>query len=141
MDETPPLPRNPHTYLRHRKEVFWQITLPILAVVTILGLLAFLATGLAMSEASLWADISLIWLIIPMMVVTLLAMAILGGMAYAVIRLIQVLPGQFFRLYGGLLLVGAYIRNLDDKIVQPFLGVHSYSASTRALFRQLRRKS
>jgi hypothetical protein len=136
-----PLPRNPLTHQRHRREVFWQITLPIGAIGIILlvfGILAY--PGLTTNEASMWADISLIWLIIPLMLVTLLALTLLSGSVYLTIRLIQILPGQFYRLQRGLLVVAGYIKNLDDKIVQPFLGVQSFSASTRALWRQLRRK-
>ena len=71
MDEKPEfvLPeRNPKTHAAHRKEVGWQITLPL-----IIGclLLALLMTGVIWSAAGAnpelrrWADISLVWTLLP----------------------------------------------------------------------------
>ncbi len=65
--------------LKHRRDLNRQIILPIvLATLAAVGLaiLSGLAATTNSSSVSLWADISLIWLIIPMMFMALVIMAL-----------------------------------------------------------------
>ena len=84
----PALVRNPVTRKRHQKEVLWQITIPMLIGSLILLVLAALAvaaaTGIVPGDTRRWADISMIWLIVPVMLVTLLALLFLAGSIYAI---------------------------------------------------------
>ena len=132
--------RNPVTRKRHQKEVLWQITVPMLIGSGILLALALTAVGLAPVDASRWADISMIWLIIPAMFVTLLALIFLGASIYGVMRLILVLPKYSYQALGWLLLFGLQLRRLNDRLVEPFLRMHMLSASMKALGRRVSKK-
>lgn len=143
MDHTLPAEakeRNPITHQRHRKETLWQITIPTLVIA--LGLLIFslLSTQLIPDEASRWADISLIWLITPVMLVTLITFATLVMSIYATVKLIQALPFFSFRLHRYLILIGAYLRLYSDRAVEPILRLRSFTASAKSLKRQILRK-
>ena len=129
--------RNPITKQKHRSEVLWQITLPLVIGIVILLTLAVMA-GLATStQASQWADISMIWLIAPTYLVGLITLVVLAGLIYAIIRLILVLPPAAYRLHKSIILFATRINAAQNKIAEPFLRVQVFTASLRALRRNL----
>jgi sterol desaturase/sphingolipid hydroxylase (fatty acid hydroxylase superfamily) len=138
-DYEPILPRNPITHQRHRREVFWQITFPILLVSLALLLLAVMAAGLSSEKASTWADISLIWMIIPALIFTLLTMIILAALVYLTIRLLHILPFYFFKGHNWFLLVNLRIGHIGDNLAEPFVRLRAWKAGAGALGRQVRR--
>lgn len=135
-----PMQRNPATQARHRREVFWQITLPVLVGVAISLALIALAIGAVPAQASIWADISTIWLITPALIAGVIFLAITVASIYLVVKLIQVLPGYAFRIYGFLLLVNDQVRQVSDRLVEPILRIEGFKSSARALARKARRK-
>lgn len=132
--------RNPLTHRRHRKELFWQISAPILIGTLILLVLAFLATQMGVGEIGRWADISLIWIIAPLMFFLLITFAALVAGIYATVRVIQVLPAAAYRLHKNLVRVSAAFQNANDRMVEPVLRLHTFSASLKTLKRQLSRR-
>jgi len=143
MNDFSPRPaqiRNPVTRRLHQKEMLWQVTVPMLIGTVILLALAGLAVGLAPGDAQRWADISMIWLIIPAMFLAVLSLFLLAGSIYGIMRLILVLPRYSYQALGWLLLLGLNLRRLSDRLVEPFLRVHMASASMRALGRRVSRK-
>lgn len=136
-----PPPRNPLTHARHRREVLWQITLPLvlgsLAVLIVAGLVVALG---AAGETSLWADVSLIWLLAPLLLACLLPLALLSGLAYAVVRLIAVLPGYARQVQDFFGYVGFRIAQAEDCLVEPLLRLQSGQASAEQLRRQVSRR-
>jgi len=132
--------RNPITRKRHQKEVLWQITVPIVIGSLVLLALAVLSVGIVPGEARRWADISMIWLIVPVMFVTLLSLLFLAGSIYAVMRLILVLPKYSYQALGWMLLLGLQLRRLNDRLVEPFLRMQMLSASMKRLGRRVSKK-
>jgi hypothetical protein len=140
MDDTQPSPteRNPVTQAAHRRQVWWQITLPlaILAVI-FLALTAVISLGSA-GYQSRWADISLIWCLCPNLVVLLLCVGSLGGLSFGLFRLQRVLPGKMFRLQKFGLKVRDGVQKASDAAVEPVLKVHSSQAGQKALRKSIR---
>ena len=136
----PDLHRNPKTHARHRREVFWQISFPLIIGVLICLLLSGLAVAASPQGASRWADISLIFLIFPVLVLSLIFLAINIASVYLLVKLIQVLPGYMFRFYGFLLMVSDWIKQVNNRAVEPFLRFEQFKASARTLGRQARRR-
>jgi hypothetical protein len=139
-DYDPILPRNPITRQRHHREVFWQITLPIIIVSLILLVLAVLTVGLSAESASTWADISLIYMIVPALLMSLLAMIILAGGIYLTVWLIRMRPFYFFKGHNWFLLVNLRVGRVGDSLAEPFLRVRAWKAGAGALGRQIRRR-
>jgi predicted PurR-regulated permease PerM len=136
----PPRERNQFTYARHRKEVIWQIILPILVGLVICLVLSLLVTRMTNDQASTWADISVIWLIIPAMISSLVLSIFMAVAIYATYWLIRELPFYSFRAYSWLRMANTQVKRVGDKVVEPFLRGHSFSASVRKLGSQVKRK-
>ncbi len=133
-------PRNPLTTLRHRREVLWQITLPVAGFTLVLLVLAVLAATTSAQKASLWADISVIFLVIPAMFFALITMIIFAAGVYLITRLLQVLPFQFFRAQNGLFRISLQVARLTNRMVEPVLKVHSFNAAARTFTHQVWRR-
>lgn len=134
FDPTPYRPRNPVTQARHQRETRLQITLPIILgglIVLAVAVLTVWKAGPA--TASKWADISLIWLIPPALLFALIGTLIMVGLIYLVIRLIAILPYQFYRLEDLLLRLHRLVRQASDKLAAPVIKVNGWKASYDAL--------
>jgi hypothetical protein len=133
--------RNPLTHQRHRQEVLWQITIPVgifaLALLTLAILVVVQASD---DQASVWADISLMWMIVPTFIVTLFCFVFLAASIYLIVRIIGVLPYYFLRAHEWLVFVGRRMVEIEDRSTEPFLRLHSVMASLRELGRQIRKK-
>jgi len=101
---------------------------------------AGLSFTLSGGETSRWADISIIWLIAPVMVVTLFTFVTLALSIFTIVKLIQALPHYSLQLLNGLILVGRYLRQAEDRAVEPVLRFRTFWASARSLGRQITRK-
>lgn len=130
-------PKNPITYAKHRREVFWQITIPlILGAIVLIGLAVWLSLVSFGDQvlAGKWASVSLIWLIIPAMVVTLVIAVILAGLVYLVMKIIQAFPAITFKVEEFMLMVRTRARQITDTAVKPVTATKSGWAAVRALF-------
>ncbi len=131
--------RNPITHEKHRQEVLWQITVPLVVGLTLVLLLLlgviWSASG-GSEQVSRWADVSLVFLSLQVLVIGLVLLVMLIGAAYVVTMLVRILPGYARMAQDFFLSVSIRVRQGSDKAVEPFLRYHSFIASVRALFRR-----
>lgn len=129
MDKIPvPRPER-ESYVKHRRDVNRQIILPmVLATVVIVSLavLAGIAASRGEAGVSIWADIATIWVIVPLMFGMLILLALVGGLAYGLTRLLEVTPR-----YTGLAQVyvqwfNAQVTIWADKLTGPVLGIKTW---------------
>ena len=131
--------RNPATYQQHRKEVFWQITLPMLIVVILILGMTGIAVSATAGQQSQWANISIIWLAIPSLFFGLVFFIILAGLIYLVTRLLGVLP-PYARLAQDWLVGLRYkVGEVSDQAVEPILRVEQTRVSMHTLIQHMRR--
>lgn len=137
MDEKPKfvLPeRNPKTHAAHRKEVWWQITLPLvigcLLMMLVMAGVIWSAAG-ANPELRRWADISFVWLILPVLFFALLALGVVGGITYLVSKLLGALPGYARLAQDGIATVGQKVGKATDALVAPLFKLKSWRAAAR----------
>jgi hypothetical protein len=138
----PPLmpERNTLTQREHAREVLWQITIPlVIGVVIVLALAVLSVVMLDEAEASLWADISLIFLLIPLMLVSLLLMALLSGVIYMLLRLLKVIPPYARKVQDFAYRIEQRARSGANAAAEPILRVNSVVAGYQALRLRLRR--
>jgi hypothetical protein len=132
-----PLPeRNPVTHKAHGRQVLWQITLPLALGVVAVLVLAVLAGLASEAEAGLWADISIIFLLIPTMFVALLFLLLVAGIIYALLRLLQILPRYALIAQNFVYKVEHRARSGANLAAEPILRYHSFVAAVRTLFRR-----
>lgn len=125
-------PRNPVTERKIRREVFWQITIPISVTLFIVTVFAVLAIFLPPMKSSVWADISLIWLIVPALLIVLIMTAITAATVYLIIRLIFILPPSFFKVQNYTRRANFEVDRISEKATKPFFKVAEWQASARA---------
>jgi hypothetical protein len=135
----PPLPRNPRTERLHRRDLAWQIYLPFgLAL-----LAALVATGFAIwagvsgqaAADSVWADVSLIFLIIIAAAIALVPLALVAGLAVGVWYILRYLPGYARVAQEYLAQAAAYVRRAADRAAAPFIAVNGAAAGVRGGWR------
>jgi hypothetical protein len=130
--------RNPVTYEAHRRQVFWQITFPFVIVIIIIAalvLITLIAAAGNSSGVSKWADISLIWIILPTLVINLIPLALIGALAYGMIRLIGILPGYARIAQDFLSTVRVKARSYANTAAKPVIKTGSFMAGVKALFK------
>jgi hypothetical protein len=131
--------RNRQTEQKHQHEVLWQITVPLslgALVLLIFSVLVVLGTS---DKVSQWADISVMWLSIPMWFFAFLTMIILAGLVYLIVRVIIELPFLFYRLLQNLQQFGQWVRNLSDRLAKPFIKYEGFKAAGRSGTANLKR--
>jgi hypothetical protein len=135
MDE-PPVPpalqRNPVTHARHRREVFWQITLPAAIVATIIFLMNVLATQLGYVEASVWSSISIIFLIIPSIAMALLCTAVMLFVVYGLFMLVRFLPQYSYLAQDRFWFVNLRVGAISNRLTAPFMHLNVYWTTLRS---------
>jgi hypothetical protein len=137
MNNTQP-ERNPNTHKVHRREVIWQIAFPLtIGILLVLGLAVWtILAGVQGGNVSQPADTSLIFLLIPTMVMAIIPLTILAGLAYGVIRINNELPKYFYQAQKAMRGVQAGVQNAADKLVAPVIHFKSTIAAIEVFKRK-----
>jgi hypothetical protein len=128
------LERNPKTHAEHRRQVFWQITLPlvmgILLVLTAMAAIIFSATQ-PVTDVGRWAGVSLMWLILPSLIFALIILVLLIGLVVLISYLLRLIPRYA-------LIAQLYIEAGKNKVsqllnlsIEPLLRMRSIWAAVR----------
>ncbi|HPH94525.1 MAG TPA: hypothetical protein PKW33_14000 [Anaerolineaceae bacterium] len=125
----------------HRKQVFWQVWVPL--IVTLVILVAAMSAVVASAvvgtgDVGRWQAISLIFLIMPAMVGGLLLLALLGLFCYAIFWLLKNLPAYAHLAQAYLHYFSVLVRHYADKAATPVLLVRIRQAEWQAFWRGLR---
>jgi hypothetical protein len=137
-----PVPKDP----KHRRQVIWQILVPLaLVAVIFVAVIVLAAVGTARSAdtGTIWAGISAVWLIIPILFGGLIVLAIVIGLVYLMNKAIGVTPYYSLILRTYFYKAASAVINLLNKLAAPVISVRSYQASARTLgeFLRFRRRS
>jgi len=128
------------TIQKHKQEFLWQILVPVLVVALLLIVAAGFAAFTSSSQASTLADISIIWLIVPMLIVFLVVMAGTVAAIYGMIRLFPYIPYYSRRVHLYVVIAQQKTVVTGGKVVKPFINIHVYKAGFDAFFNSFRRK-
>jgi len=131
------LPKPVHaSYQRHRRQLISQILLPMVvaallfvAMIVLINVATFRSNG----DVARWAAISTLWIVIPIMIGSLVFLAILVGLVYLMKRLLNITPvytGMAQDLVHKLMI---RIRLLADQLVKPVIFWDSVGASINRL--------
>ena len=126
--------RNPVTHAAHRREMLLQVTMPLVIGILILlaGIVGVVYAATQKSgEVSRWADVSLAWLLLPVLLVALLMFVGLSAAVYGMAKLLGVLPGYARLVQNYFLLAQTKVRQVSDKIVEPVLKARSAQAGSQ----------
>jgi heme/copper-type cytochrome/quinol oxidase subunit 2 len=132
------LPQPVHeSYKRHRKQLAWQIILPmVLSVVLCIALIVLIgfATFRDGGDVARWAAISTIWIVVPIMIGSLIVLALLGGLVYLMAKLLHIMPTYTALAQDYAHKAAGYIKRGADAVVKPVFFIDGLGASIRAFF-------
>ncbi len=131
--QQPELPVNQETKAQHRREVWWQIFLPLILGVILIGALVFMITLTGVGNTSVWADVSLIWVIMPLLFMALIPLLIVIGLAVGITWLIKNTPPYALQLQDAFDRVEAGVSRVMDRAAEPILRLNSELARLRAV--------
>lgn len=133
----PPLEPNPVTRAAYRRQVRLQVYLPLAVGIGIIaGAAALLWTG-GLASASAWADASLVLLLLPVLLLSLIPIGVLAAFAYGVVYLMQRIPAPAHRVQRAVARVQQTIRRGSEATVRPFVVIRSGQAAAEATVSRL----
>lgn len=121
---------------KHHRQTTWQILIPLIiasVLILFLSIKVVIITSSGTMTGLHWANISIIWLIIPFLYWGILALVILIAVIYGLSKMIQTLPYYSLkaRFYSNhvkqIICCGA------DQSVQPILTIKGWRAGWRSL--------
>ncbi|RPJ51282.1 MAG: hypothetical protein EHM21_03095 [Chloroflexi bacterium] len=128
----------------HRRQMIWQVWVPLAAsLIIVLGfaILAILGAAVGSPQVERWGNISAVIVIVPWLVIGLVLLAIVGGSAYGVFFLLQKMPGWMLKVQLFMIQLALIIRQASDAATKPVMSVNTFSARVKALWRKVVRRS
>ncbi len=119
----------------HKRQFAWQILVPLLLVTALVIAVAVLISIRAASTTRTWADVSTIWLILPMLVLALFFVIVLGFLIYGIAKLLQVTPNYSGKAQDFLVQLSGWTRKVADGTVKPFVWAHQAGAILKSIFK------
>lgn len=138
----PPRPRvrNVRTQAKQRRDIIWQMAVPfgvVFVALATLGVLVCLPVGAGVRSA--WADVSLIFLIIPTLVVGLIVFVLVAALVGGLFYLLRETP-YFFKLIQDFMTLFTYrVQAGAEKVSGVFLSAQSAAAGAQRAAKELRR--
>jgi hypothetical protein len=122
------------TQRAHKRQFTWQILMPIILVLLLVVVFGVFTIRAGAGDARLWADVAIIWLIAPLMLFALLGMAVLGGLIYALARLLKIAPRYTLQVqdFAARIVVG--VKRGADTAVKPVVWLEQARAALKSLF-------
>lgn len=128
-----PIPEpNPKTQAMHKREVFWQITVPLVLVGALVIAAAVMAILAGAQGNSKWADISLIALLLIVILLSLVVLAILALLAYGALMLNSKVPPYAHLTQNFFKQVSIKVEEISDLLVEPILLLKGWKAGAGA---------
>ena len=128
-----PIPDSPSVRL-HKRQLAWQILVPFLVLAALIIAGAVWVIIGAAAGTRVWADVSIIWMLFPLLIFALFSIIVLGLLIYAIARLTRITPFYTARAQGFFARVSAGTRKLADGAAKPFFWVHQAGAVIKSLF-------
>jgi hypothetical protein len=124
--------RNTRTQALIRRDTIWQIGVPLGIVVAVVVVLMIIV-GFVMTapSRSVWADISLIFLIIPTALMGLVFLALLAGAVYGLRYLLREVPFFIKPVQDWMVLLSYRVSNVTERVANVFLSTRSFWAGVR----------
>ena len=128
-------PADSPTVQAHKRQFAWQILVPFLVVtVLILAVAVLVASGTASTNRP-WADVSIIWLIAPMLTLALVLVILLSALIYGIAKLLQVTPRYTGKAQDFFALISGWTRKIADGAAKPFVWYQQAGAILKSIFK------
>ena len=125
------LQRVPSPAAEHRRQMIWQVWVPLSAsILIVLGLIGMTIAGalLKSNQVERWGNLSTVWVILPVLFVGLIFLAIIIACVYGMSKLLIRMPGWMLKLQMGVVHIGQIIRRAADISTRPVMTVNGVQA-------------
>jgi hypothetical protein len=129
-----PQPVETSTVRSHKRQLAWQILVPFLLVTALIFVVAILV-AIGATATRTWADISTIWLVVPMLSFALFFVILLGFLIYGIARLLQVTPHYTGKARDLFALLSGWTRLVADGATKPFVWFQQARAILKYIFK------
>ncbi len=127
------------SYLRHRRQRFWQIWVPLIIItLVILGAAALMImtltgtnTGISLSQ---YGDTALIWIFVPLLLIAVVIAVALAGVIILNGKVLRNLPRYAHPVQKVFSQVSGKVGNLAQKVVKPIISIKSIGAGVSKAF-------
>jgi hypothetical protein len=130
---------------QHRRQMLWQVWVPLIATLVIvltLVVLAIIGTVQGSSQVNRWGNISAVLVILPVMMCGVTFLVLFGGGAYGLSKLLKKMPGWMLRAQLFMLQLSLTVRRASDAATKPVFKANTLSARATTLWdRIFRRKT
>ena len=119
----------------HKQQLVWQILVPFLVVGALIIAAAVLVVDTTGSASRTWADVSIIWLTAPILVLALVFVTILGFLIYWIARLMRVTPRYTGKAQGFFALLSKWAWMAADGVSKPLIWFQQAGAILKSIFK------
>lgn len=131
-----PLPADSPSVHHHKRQVVWQILIPFFVMLALIVTAAVLIVTAEVSQARLWADVSIIWLLAPALFFVLVGIVISAGLIYVIGRLTRAIPRYTSRAQAMTASISRGVHHLADSVTKPILWFQQAGAAVRSLLKK-----
>ena len=124
------------TVLKHKHQFTWQILVPFLVMAGLIITGAVFAVTGGPKQARVWADVSIIWMLAPMLGFALLITVVLGSLIYGMAKLTQITPHYTGRAQEFAVTVSAGTHKVADGAAKPIFWFQQAGATIKSLFQK-----
>jgi len=135
MDE--PRPVDSPTVHAHKRQLAWQILVPFLVVTALIIAAAVLVAIGAASATRTWADVSIIWLIAPMLTLAFVFVVLLSALIFGIAKLTQITPRYTGKAQDFFALLSGWTRKIADGAAKPFVWYQQAGAVIKSILNKL----
>ena len=117
-----------------RREVRNQIYLPLIVGLLFITILFILLVTAGFGTVSAWADVSLILMIIPVFILSLIVLAAFLALTVGVVRLRMVIVAPLRQVYQYVERFGKGVDGASDTMTKPWISINANLAAVEAFF-------
>jgi|WetSurMetagenome_2_1015567.scaffolds.fasta_scaffold48496_2 hypothetical protein len=124
-----------HSMKDHRRQFAWQILVPVIvAAIIVIAAAVFIATR-GTSVTTSWADVSIIWLVLPFLFFAFVLIGILGFLIYGIARLLGIIPVYSRKTQEVLVSISMGARKVTDGSIKPIVWINQAGAVLKRVFK------
>lgn len=129
------LPDDHPTIRAHKRQFAWQILAPVIVIAGLVIAGAVLVTTGGRARTGVWADVSLIWLLIPALLFAFVFLAVIITVIYGMGKILQIIPRYSWKAQGFFNRVSSGTRRVADGTTKPFFWFKEAGAVIKSIFR------
>jgi uncharacterized membrane protein YhdT len=119
----------------HKRQFTWQILVPFLVMMVVVIAVAALVVSGGASGTRAWADVSIIWILSPLLVFALSFAILLGFLIYGIAKLTRVTPRYTGKAQHFFALLSAGTRKIADGAAKPIVWIQQAGAVVKSIFK------